>query len=93
MAGMMSAPNRKNRIAYEKNIKLAAEFGLKTVATNDVHYTEKSHWESHDILICMQGGKSRTDENRMRYEAAEFYMRSPEEMRTLFSENGTMFFM
>ncbi|MCB0278437.1 MAG: DNA polymerase III subunit alpha, partial [Calditrichaeota bacterium] len=74
-------------IAYEKNISLAAEYGLKTVATNDVHYTEKAHWESHDILICMQGGKSRTDENRMRYEAAEFYMRSPEEMRQLFNDS------
>ena len=72
--------------AYEKNIELAVELGLKTVATNDVHYTEKDHWESHDILICMQGGKTRTDTNRMRYEAAEFYMRSPEEMRTLFHD-------
>jgi DNA polymerase-3 subunit alpha len=72
--------------AYDCNLKLAREMGVGFVATNDVHYTEKHHWESHDILICMQGGKSRNDANRHRYEPEEFYLRSPQEMNSIFAD-------
>lgn len=72
--------------AYQKNVELAKELGLKYVATNDCHYTEKDHWDSHDILICMQGGKSYVDPNRHRYKPQEFYLRSPDEMRQLFQD-------
>jgi DNA polymerase III subunit alpha len=74
----------KEDFAYDKNYELAKSMNLNVVATNDCHYTEKTDWDSHDILICMQGGKSFQDVNRMRYEAGEFYLRSPEEMRDIF---------
>ncbi len=72
--------------AYEKNLKLAKHMGLKYVATNDVHYTNKNHWESHDLLICLQSNHLRTDSNRMKYKEKEFYLRSPSEMRKLFDD-------
>ena len=56
----------KEDFAYEKNLALAKKMGARYVATNDVHYTEKEHWESHDILICMQGGRSKSEPNRFR---------------------------
>jgi len=72
--------------AYEKNLILARKMNISYVATNDVHYTEKDHWEAHDILICLNGNKNRNDPKRMRYKPEEFYLRSPEEMRSLFSD-------
>ena len=72
--------------AYEKNLQYAKTHGLNYVATNDVHYTKKEQWKSHDVLICMQGGKSIHDTQRKRYAPEEFYMRSPEEMRELFAD-------
>ena len=72
--------------AYEKNLILAQKMDISYVATNDVHYTEKDHWEAHDILICLNGSQNRDDPNRMRYKPKEFYLRSPEEMRSLFSD-------
>ena len=72
--------------AYEKNVELAQEMNIPYVATNDVHYTEKEHWEAHDVLICLNGNQNRDDPNRMRYKPKEFYLRSPEEMRSLFSD-------
>ena len=72
--------------AYDKNLQLAKQMGLKYVATNDVHYTRKKHWDSHDILICLQSNHFRSDEKRMRYKRGEFYLRSPEEMRKLFDD-------
>ena len=72
--------------AYEKNLQLAKQMNIKYVATNDVHYTRQSHWDSHDILICLQSNHFRSDEKRMRYKEKEFYLRSPEEMRKLFAD-------
>ena len=72
--------------AYEKNLTLARKMNIPYVATNDVHYTEKDHWEAHDILICLNGNKNRNDPKRMRYKPKEFYLRSPEEMRSLFKD-------
>ena len=54
------------------------------MATNDVHYTYAEDVESHDILLCIQTGKKVTDENRMRYEGGQFYVKSEEEMRRIF---------
>ena len=54
------------------------------MATNDCHYIYKEDVESHDILLCIQTGKKVTDENRMRYEGGQFYVKSEEEMRALF---------
>ncbi len=64
----------------------AKEFNLPLVATNDVHYVEREHWEAHDCLICLQTQSLVADEKRMRYVAEQFYLRTPEEMHELFAE-------
>ena len=65
-------------------IRMSRETGIELVATNDVHYTYSSDAEAHDILLCVQTGKSLKDENRMRYEGGQYYVKSEEEMRLLF---------
>ena len=54
------------------------------VVTNDSHYINKEDWEAHDILLCIQTGKTVNDEDRMRYEKGQFYLKSAEEMEALF---------
>ncbi|MCI8583213.1 MAG: DNA polymerase III subunit alpha [Dorea sp.] len=65
-------------------LRLSAETGLPLVATNDVHYTFADDVKPHDILLCLQTGKKLADEDRMRYEGGQYYIKSEEEMRTLF---------
>lgn len=65
-------------------LRLSEETGIKLVATNDVHYTYAEDADPHDILLCIQTQKKVTDENRMRYEGGQYYLKSPEEMETLF---------
>ncbi|MFZ1072437.1 MAG: DNA polymerase III subunit alpha [Verrucomicrobiia bacterium] len=67
-------------------IQWAKEFGLKLVATNDVHYIEKSHSHAHDCLICIGTQTQLADTKRMRYEPEQFYLRTPEEMKARFAE-------
>src|ERR1044072_2463868 len=67
-------------------IPWAQEFGLKLVATNDVHYVEKKHSHAHDCLICIGTQSLLTDTNRMRYVPEQFYLRSADEMKALFHE-------
>ncbi len=67
-------------------IPWAAEFGLKLVATNDVHYIEKSHSHAHDCLICIGTQAQLSDSKRMRYAEGQFYLRSAEEMQARFAE-------
>src|SRR5204863_1997564 len=64
----------------------AKEFGLKLVATNDVHYVEKGHSHAHDALICIGTQTLLSDTKRMRYVPEQFYLRSADEMKALFSE-------
>jgi DNA polymerase-3 subunit alpha len=64
----------------------AKEFGLKLVATNDVHYVEKSHSHAHDCLICIGTQTQLTDTKRLRYAEQQFYLRSAEEMKARFAE-------
>ena len=59
-------------------LKIATEFGLKVVATNDVHYVKNTDWEPHDSLLCIQTGAKVADEKRMRYDAQQFYLKSRE---------------
>ena len=66
-------------------IKMHEETGYPLVCTNDVHYTNAEDAESHDILLCIQTGKRLSDTDRMRYEGGQFYLKSEEEMRSLFS--------
>ena len=65
-------------------INLAKEYNLKMVATNDIHYVNKSDSEMHDALLCIQTGKTVDEENRMRFSTEEFYVKSEEEMASLF---------
>jgi DNA polymerase-3 subunit alpha len=65
-------------------LRLSQETGIKLVATNDVHYTYAEDADPHDILLCIQTQKKVSDENRMRYEGGQFYLKSPEEMLTIF---------
>jgi DNA polymerase-3 subunit alpha len=67
-------------------IQWAKEFGLKSVATNDVHYIEKSHSHAHDCLICIGTQTQLADTKRMRYEPEQFYLRSAEEMKARFAD-------
>ena len=65
-------------------LRLHQETGIPLVATNDAHYLRKEDAESHDVLLCIQTGKTVDDANRMRYEPQNFYLRSTEEMEELF---------
>lgn len=65
-------------------VKLSKETGIPLVATNDVHYIHKEDAEPHDILLCIQTGKIKEDQDRMRFPTEEFYLKSPEEMEELF---------
>ena len=65
-------------------MRMSEETGIELVATNDVHYTYAEDAEPHDILLCLQTGKKLSDENRMRYEGGQYFVKSEEEMRTLF---------
>ena len=65
-------------------IRISQETGIGLVATNDVHYTYADDAASHDILLCIQTGKKLEDEDRMRYEGGQYYLKSPEEMKALF---------
>ena len=65
-------------------LRMSKETGIELVATNDIHYTYAEDAEAHDILLCIQTGKKVTDEDRMRYEGGQFYVKSPEEMAQLF---------
>ena len=65
-------------------LKMSEELGIELVVTNDVHYTYAKDEKAHDILLCIQTGKKLQDENRMRYEGGQYYVKSPEEMAQLF---------
>lgn len=69
----------------EELLKLSRELHIPLVATNDVHYISQEDSRAHDILLCIQTGKTVQEENRMRYPSDTFYLRSPEEMKELFS--------
>ncbi|MEG0108368.1 MAG: DNA polymerase III subunit alpha, partial [Lachnospiraceae bacterium] len=64
-------------------VRLSGETGIELVATNDIHYTYAEDEKPHDILLCIQTGKKLADENRMRYEGGQFYVKSEEEMAQL----------
>lgn len=71
--------------ANEVNIELAKKLDIPLIATNDVHYIKQEDSKAHDILLCIQTGKTIEDENRMRYASDQFYLKSPEEMWDMFS--------
>ena len=72
------------QLVNQQLMKLSQETGIELVATNDVHYTYADDAKAHDILLCIQTGKKLSDENRMRYEGGQYYVKSEEEMAALF---------
>ena len=68
----------------QRLLQMSEELDIELVATNDVHYTYAEDEKPHDILLCIQTGKKLEDENRMRYEGGQYYVKSPEEMAGLF---------
>lgn len=75
----------ENQIIVNENlIKLSKETGIPLVCTNDIHYIKAEDAEPHDILLCIQTGKTVEDENRMRYLGGQYYLKSPEQMLQLF---------
>ncbi len=75
----------KQVMVNQKLIELSRELNIPLVATNDAHYLKKEDSYNHEILLCIQTGKKMTDEERMRFETDEFYIKSPEEMIDYFS--------
>ena len=71
-------------IVNQRLLQMSEELGIELVATNDIHYTYAEDEKPHDILLCIQTGKKLQDENRMRYEGGQYYVKSPEEMAELF---------
>ena len=71
-------------LVNQKLLQMSEELDIELVATNDVHYTLAEDEKPHDILLCIQTAKKRADENRMRYEGGQYYVKSPEEMAHLF---------
>ena len=65
-------------------LTMSRQLGIPLVATNDVHYTYAEDANAHDILLCIQTGKKVQDEDRMRYEGGQYYLKSEQEMRELF---------
>ncbi len=70
----------------EALIRMSRETGIPLIATNDSHYIYREDAVPHDILLCIQTGKTVQDADRMRYEGGQFYVKSPEEMYALFPE-------
>ena len=67
-------------------IKLSQELDVKTVATNDIHYLNREDAKNHDVLLCIQTGKTVQDKKRMRFKTDQFYFRTSDEMYSLFSD-------
>ncbi len=75
---------KEQKLVNQSLLRMAKETGIELVATNDVHYTYAEDEKPHDMLLCIQTGKKIADENRMRYEGGQYYIKSEDEMRALF---------
>ena len=78
----------EQKIANKALIEISKELSIPLVATNDCHYLNREHAEAHDVLLCIQTGKTIEDNDRMRLVTNQFYFRSPEEMHELFSQTS-----
>ena len=74
----------EQELVNQQLFKMSEETGIELVATNDIHYTYAEDAKPHDILLCIQTGKKLSDENRMRYDGGQYYVKSEEEMLRLF---------
>ena len=75
---------QEQKLVNQSLLRMSRETGIELVATNDIHYTYAEDEKPHDMLLCIQTGKKLSDENRMRYEGGQYYIKSEEEMRELF---------
>jgi DNA polymerase III subunit alpha len=73
-------------IVNKELITISRELGLPLVATNDCHYLDRKDAYAHEVLLCIQTGKTMEDQDRMRFQNDEFYFKSPDEMRELFAD-------
>ena len=71
-------------IVNQNLVRMSKETGIPLVCTNDIHYIKEEDAEAHDILLCIQTGKTVDEENRMRYEGGQYYLKSPEQMASIF---------
>jgi DNA polymerase-3 subunit alpha len=67
-------------------IRLSKDLNIPTIATNDLHYTYAKDAEAHEVLLCVQSGKTMADPNRFKFDAKDFYLKSAQEMRQLWRE-------
>ncbi|MDX6256395.1 MAG: polymerase subunit alpha [Frankiales bacterium] len=67
-------------------LRLARDLAMPMIATNDLHYTYEKDAEAHEVLLCVQSGKTMADPNRFKLDGHDYYLKSPEQMRTLWSE-------
>ncbi len=74
----------EQKIVNQALVSIGKELNVPLVCTNDVHYTYADDAEPHDILLCIQTGKTVKDENRLRYDGGQYYVKTEEEMRALF---------
>ena len=75
----------EQKIVNKELARMSKELDIKLVCTNDIHYIEKDDWNAHDTLLCIGTGRKKQDKERLRYKEGEFYFRTEEEMRELFS--------
>lgn len=75
----------EQKIVNSALVKMSQETGIPLICTNDVHYINQEDWEAHDVLLCIQTGKTINDENRMKYVGNCYHLKSPQEMYDLFS--------
>ncbi|MCF8009959.1 MAG: DNA polymerase III subunit alpha [Clostridiales bacterium] len=76
----------EQKVANRGLLQLHDETGIPMVVTNDVHYTDREHWEVQDVLLCIQTGKTVDDPNRMKFGSKELYFKSEDEIKELFGE-------
>lgn len=72
------------RLVNQQLVRMSQETGIELVCTNDVHYTYESDVEAHDVLLCIQTGKKVSDEDRMKYDGGQFFVKSEQQMKSLF---------
>ena len=67
-------------------LRLARDLELPIIATNDLHYTHADDADTHEVLLCVQSGKTMADPNRLKFDGRDFYLKSPAEMRSLWAD-------
>ena len=71
---------------YEGQLRLAKDLGLPIIATNDLHYTHREDADAHEVYVCVGTGKTMADPNRLKFDGAGYYLKSPAEMRSLWAD-------